>query len=168
MDLRNLFHRRDLDLLPLTEEEWAPIAAALRAMPDIPAPRDFRLTEAQAERLRHRPWRERFALPAPVAGGLVAVLVLAIVAPSFLGGQGGAAPGPAFEAADTTITTGPDNRDGGSYFGTSSAPGVVTIPKAVDACLPTPTPDPFATPNPTPTPDPSATPAPTPSCDPAP
>lgn len=181
MNLRHLF-RRPPDPPPLSDEEWATIAAALRAMPIPPARRNFYLTAEQAERLRPRKWSMRLAIPAPLATGLAAVLLLVALAPALLNGL----------AASTVVPAAPVSATAGPFFGSFEQSGGVTFdnsaasasplapvgaPKALDACpsfaVTAASPSPSPSPSPQPalssvTPPPSAAPNPVPTCDPAP
>jgi hypothetical protein len=96
------------------------IAVATAALPDVPRTRDFRITAADAARLRPRGWRAlvdaiggaRAGFTRPLAAGLTTlglVGLLVTTIPSALSGQAGAAP-----------VAAPD--DGARYSYASAAP----------------------------------------------
>lgn len=102
------------------------IAAATAALPDVPRMRDFRITAADAARLRPRGWRAmveaiggvRAGFTRPLAAGLTTlglVGLLATTIPGALGGQAGASSAAA-----------PDDgsRNGFSYVSAAPAPAV--------------------------------------------
>lgn len=170
MNLRRLLHRRESDLPPLSLEEWAPLAAALRTLPDIAPPRPLRFVFPPVAQPLRQGWRQGWAFPRPLAGALAVLLIVALAGPSFLSSLNSAAT-PTREAGDNALA--PAGRDDGLDF---SAGAIVTSPtvdkpKALDACdrtpLTTSSPRPQASPRPTPTASAGPTaPIPAPTCDP--
>ena len=107
------------------------IAAATAALPDVPRTRDFRITAADAARLRPRGWRAlvdaiggaRAGFTRPLAAGLTTlglVGLLATTIPGALSGQGGA---PAAAAPD----------DGARFSYASAAPASAAAAPAAGA-----------------------------------
>ncbi len=123
------------------------IATATAATPAPVRPRDFRITEAQAARLRPAGWRRllapfaspRFAFAGPLGGGLAAIGLAGVLVAGGIGipfGAGGSAAAPErapVEAAgsdqapkDAAVTMVPTMNDGaiGQGGAGTSAPGV--------------------------------------------
>lgn len=111
---------------PLSEEEWGPIAAALRAMPVPRRPRDFRLDPRM---FAPRPIPRRRLAPVPL------IAVVALVAAAGLAGSisrwlptGTAGPAPVFAPA-LNIATGSPGSDGAkSLSGSTAAPAPADQP----------------------------------------
>lgn len=155
MNLHHPFRRAQTEVEPLSEEEWAPIAAALRSMPTPPARRDFRITPAQALALRPRPWHTRIMAPASIASGALALVLAVLLAPPLLSGMA--------DSGSMTLEVGrdaargiPDNETAAPSA--PSAPGIMASPTDLACPSPSVAQDASSSPSPSPTPDSGAPP----------
>jgi hypothetical protein len=124
-------------------EDVRAIAAAAAALPPPRRPRDFRLTEADAARLRPTGWRgllrrfgdPGFAFTRPLATGLatlgIAGLLLATLAPAFPAGFGSA--GAALAPQNESVAAASDATDKSAGSAATSAPGALFEPSASPA-----------------------------------
>ena len=145
-------------------DDLVALSAATRAMAVPSRPRDFMLTDADAERLRVRGWRRllgaigssRDAFSRPLAVGLttlgLAGLMVATV-PSFFLASGGATSGPELMSTEQAVG---DAAAGGAppevismapeapAASGQSGPAAAAAPSAAPGAFPQPTDDPFA------------------------
>jgi hypothetical protein len=122
-ELQRRWQDRRHPITPLSEEDWAPIAAALRELPTPRRRRDFRLDPAA---FAPRPIFWRRLTPAPLIAVIALVAVISLSGPlaGLLPGSSGAAPvfGP---AQDMSIGS-PAAGGAQSLNGSMTEPGVPT------------------------------------------